>query len=100
VAGEESNLIALVNVTCQNQYLWPWTYVEFLGMTRFVTVLIGKVGGLYGIPSLREKVPSMNLICPSQNEVRWIPLVNTAKESQVPKKVDKFGSAGPLLAFG
>jgi hypothetical protein len=58
-------------------------------MTRFVTVLIGKVGGLYGIPSVKERVPGMDLICPAQNEVRWIPLVSTAKESQVPKKVEK-----------
>ena len=31
--------------------------MEFLGVTRFITVLIGKVGGLYGIPSVKKMVP-------------------------------------------
>lgn len=59
-------------------------------MTRFITVLIGKVGGLYGIPSVKKKVPDMDLICSAQNEVRWILLLSTAKNLQVPKKVEKF----------
>jgi hypothetical protein len=60
-------------------------------MTRFITLLIGKVGELYGIPSVKEKVLAIELICPAQNEVRWIPLVSTAKEPQVPKKFDQLG---------
>jgi hypothetical protein len=52
----------LVNVTCKNQYFYPWTYVEFLGMIRFIAVLIGKIGGLYGIPLVKEKVPGVVLV--------------------------------------
>jgi hypothetical protein len=53
-------------------------------MTQFIIVLTGKVGGLYGIPSVKKKVPY--LICSAQNEVRWIPLLSNAKKLQVPKK--------------
>ena len=38
----------------------------------------------------KEKVPCLDLICPAQNEVRWISLASSAKEPQVPKKVEKF----------
>ena len=59
-------------------------------MTRFITVLIGKVGRLYGIPPVKVKVPGTDWICPAQNELKWIPLVGTVKERQVPKKIEKF----------
>jgi len=84
----------LVNFTCKNQYLYPWTYVEFLGMTRFIAVLIGNVGGLYGIPLVKKKVPGMYLIYPAQNEVRWIPLVGTAQEPHAPKMSKNFDQLG------
>jgi len=63
-------------------------------MTRFITVLIGKVGGLYGILSAKEKVPCLDLICPAQNEVRWVHFVSTAKEFQVPKRSKNFDQLG------
>lgn len=80
----------LVNVTYKNQYFYPWTYVEFLGMIRFIAVVIGKTGGLYGIPLVKEKISGMVLIYAAQNEVRCIPLVGTAQEPHAPKKVEKF----------
>lgn len=62
-------------------------------MTRFITVLVGKVGGLYAIISVNKEVPGMDLIFPAQN-VRWILLVSTAKEPQVPKRSKNFDQLG------